>query len=86
VVSRSGTTHCSLLKEELYQETVSHGSETQRFYYHELMIVVAIVTIASLLNARKSGCDAKGISTLRSITTSQDIYRRGFGAYASDFG
>ena len=85
VVSRSEATHCSLLKEELYQETVSHGSETQRFYSYELM-VVAIIVIASLLNARKSGRDAKGISTLRSIATSQDIYRWGFGAYASGFG
>ena len=80
MVSRSETTHCSLLKEELYQETVSHGSETQRFYSYELMVVAIIV------NARKSGRDAKGISTLRSIATSQDIYRWGFGAYASGFG
>ncbi|MEM7234508.1 MAG: prepilin-type N-terminal cleavage/methylation domain-containing protein [Planctomycetota bacterium] len=57
----------------------------------ELMIVVAIiaiitaVAIPSILNARKSGNEARAISTLRSIVTVQEQYRTRFGNYANPF-
>ena len=54
----------------------------------ELMIVVAIIAIIaaiaipSLLNARKAGNEASGISSLRTLSTVNEQYRTLFGAYA----
>ena len=55
----------------------------------ELMIVVAIIAIIaaiaipSLLNARKAGNEASGISSLRTLTTVNEQYRTRFQAYAA---
>ena len=51
----------------------------------ELMIVVAViaaVAIPSLLNARKSGVEARVIAYLRTIVTVNEQYKTRFGSYA----
>ena len=54
----------------------------------ELMIVVAIIAIIaaiaipSLLNARKAGNEASAISSLRTITTTNEQYRTRFNVFA----
>ncbi len=55
----------------------------------ELMIVVSIIAIIaaiaipSLLAARISGNEASAISSLRTLSTTQEQYRTRFGAYSS---
>ena len=60
----------------------------QGFTLIELMIVVAIIAIIaaiaipSLLNARKAGNEASAISSLRTLTTTNEQYRTRFQSYS----
>ena len=60
----------------------------QGFTLIELMIVVAIIAIIaaiaipSLLNARKAGNEASAISSLRTMSTVNSMYRTRFQTYA----
>ena len=61
----------------------------QGFTLIELMIVVAIIAIIaaiaipSLLNARKAGNEASAISSLRTLSTTNEQYKTRFGSYAA---
>ena len=60
----------------------------QGFTLIELMIVVAIIAIIaaiaipSLMNARKAGNEASAISSLRTLSTTNEQYRTRFQTYA----